>query len=60
MMCDEFYSLTVELNTENVEIANFGFLRAAADEVLYVRIPVCPVDWDVAVLLYCWISVGEE
>ena len=52
MMCDECYSLTVELNAEIGEIAKFCFLGTAADEILHVRIPVFPVDGDFTVRLY--------
>lgn len=51
-MCDECYSLTVELNAEIGEIAKFRFFGTSADEILHVRIPVFPVDGDFTVLLY--------
>jgi len=52
MMCDECYSLTVELNAEIGEIAKSCFLGTTANEILHVRIPVFPVDGDLTVLFY--------
>lgn len=50
MICGEFYSLTVKLNAEIGEIAKFCFLGTTANEILYVKIPVFPVDGDLTVL----------